>query len=134
VVQLPTTSAADRLKDKVELNSLPPEDKRPLRSQMAMNNDHTVEQFKAREIEQEGPTTQERMAANAEAMATVQAQYLAMTVKGRKAQRDKLRKKLGLDVKPPPKRVRPDPQPRIAEEDLIEDKIYGIGKRSDKAQ
>ena len=117
------------MKDKVELNSLPPEDKRPLRSQMAMNSNQTVEQFKAREIEAEGPTAQERMAANAEAIATVQAQYRAMTVKGRKEQRNKLRKKLGLESKPVPKGVRIPMATRLSPDDFIEDKIYAVGKR-----
>ena len=122
------------MKDKVELNSLPSEDKRPQRSQMAMNRDVTVEQFKAREIEQDAPSTQERMEAHAEALETVQSQYRAMTVKGRKEQRMKLRKKLGLDDAPSASRVRgPAPMPRIAPDDIIEDKIYSVGKPSDEA-
>ena len=122
------------MKDKVELNSLPLEDKRPQRSQMAMNSDLTREQFKAREIETPEPSTEQVMADNAKMLATVQAQYRAMTVKGRKKQRDKLRAKMGLDGKPTPPRVRFVPvSPQRAAEEIVEDKLYSVGKH-DRAE
>jgi hypothetical protein len=122
------------VKDKIELNSMPSEDKRPRRSQMAMNNDLTREQFKAREIETPEPTTAEVMAENAKAMATLQEQYRAMTVKGRQKQRNRLREKLGMDTKPLPPRVRIAPMPaRVSRDEIVEDKLYTVGKR-DKTQ
>ena len=120
----------------MEVNSLPSEDKRPQRSQMAMNNDLTREQFKAREIEQGEPSKDEQVEENAEAMAAVQSQYRAMTVKGRKEQRQKLRNKMGLDGKPLAPRVRfvSLTKPQRGEE-LVEDKLYAVGKPpSDEAE
>lgn len=122
------------MKDEVELNSLPSEDKRPKRSQMAMNSDLTREQFKAREIEQSGPDPVAEIEDNSKTMAALQAQYRAMTVKGRKAQRNKLRAKLGLDNAPPPPRTRFVSLTNTRNQDPVEDKLYSIGKPDDQEE
>jgi len=123
------------LKDPIELNSLPSEDKRPQRSQMAMNSPLTREQFKAREIEQPAPDTAAKTAENGEVMSTIQSQYRAMTVKGRKEQRLRLRDKLGLDGKPMSPRVRfASPVAKKASDELVVDKLYSVGKPSDQAE
>lgn len=112
----------------IELNSLPPEETQPQRSQMAMNSDKTVRQYKAREIEQPEPDTKEVMARTEEQLNAVQNQYRALTVSGRKRQRDRLRKKLGLSGTPA-RGVRDAPMPRaVRSDDLVEDKIYAVGK------
>lgn len=102
---------------------------------MAMNSDRTVRQYKAREIEQPEPDTQEVMAETAAKMATVQNQYRALTVSGRKRQRERLRKKMGLSNPPPARGVRGVPLPRtVRDAELVEDKIYSVGKASDETE
>ena len=123
------------MKTPPEMNPVPSEDKRPRRSQMSMESPLTREQFKAREIEQPAPLPEEVIASNTETMDAVREQHRAMTVKGRKRQREKLRKKLGLEPGPVARGVKAGtPIPRLRQDEVIEDKLYAVGKPVDQAE
>ncbi len=113
--------------DKVELNSQPLDDTQDQRSQMAMNNPRTRAQFEAREIEQPAPSTEEITNTNKIVNNTLQNQLRAMTVTGRKAQREKLRRQMATPTPAAPGVRDPLPARETDPEDEVIDKIYTIG-------
>jgi hypothetical protein len=101
------------VKDKITLDSLPSNDRRPRRSQMSMQQPHTRATYKAREIEQSAPTRAERMQANKKKMDSEQSQYRGLTAQARKAQRMQRQRALDdLTDYPTPRGIRTSRRPK----------------------